>query len=200
MKLLLKLLIFISLFIPTFTFADTPNFPDFPMSFWGTATLNNSALPSGTIIQAYCSDNLVGQVTTKEIGIYGYSDSAKQKLLVSGCSGTIVFKTGDAQIQYVDGFGAGETKNFNLNFTTSSNGGGSSSSGGGGGGGGGVSPSSTPNIQTTGDINNDGKINILDFSVIMSEWGQVGTTLSSDMNRDGKIDIFDFSILMANWN
>jgi len=33
----------------------------------------------------------------------------------------------------------------------------------------------------------------------MSQWGQVGFLLSADLNKDGVVDELDFSILMANW-
>ena len=56
-----------------------------------------------------------------------------------------------------------------------------------------------PAAPSNGDITKDGKIDIMDFSVMMSQWGKTGTGLSADLNNDGKIDIFDFSMLMANW-
>ena len=51
----------------------------------------------------------------------------------------------------------------------------------------------------SGDINGDGGVDELDFSIMMSQWGQTGITLSADLNHDGVIDELDFSILMANW-
>jgi len=64
-----------------------------------------------------------------------------------------------------------------------------------GGGGGNTTP--TP---ISGDINNDNKVDILDFSVMMAQWGQTGSGLSADFNQDGVVNILDFSLLMANWN
>jgi len=73
--------------------------------------------------------------------------------------------------------------------------GGSSSSGGGGGG-----SSYTP-AQSSGksDMNNDGKVNILDFVTLMADWGKTGSGITADVNSDGKVDIMDFVSLMANW-
>jgi hypothetical protein len=48
-------------------------------------------------------------------------------------------------------------------------------------------------------MNHDGTVDELDFSIMMSEWGQTGTNLSADLNKDGVVDELDFSILMANW-
>jgi len=202
MKFIIKLFI-IPLLIacPTLAVA-ADSFPSFPMAFWGTATLNGQPLLANIKIQAYCATNLIGEVVMQENGIYGYADSSKMKLLVSDCNQNIVFKyspNGASEIQYAEGFVAGKTVNKDLNFTTTQ----TNTGGGGGGGGGGGSSSPIPNTQTTlatGDINNDGKINIFDFSVMMEQWGQTGSELSTDLNNDGKVDIFDFSILMANWN
>jgi len=52
-----------------------------------------------------------------------------------------------------------------------------------------------------GDINCDGKINLVDFS-IMAFWYKKtpsGTGLKADLNGDKKVDLIDFSILVFNW-
>ena len=67
---------------------------------------------------------------------------------------------------------------------------------GGGGGGGGSFVSKTCKVA---DINCDGSIEELDFSIMMSQWGQTGSALTADLNHDGIVDELDFSILMANW-
>ena len=126
MKLITKLFIFALLIAcPTFALADN-SFPSFPMAFWGTATLDGQPLASGTQIEAFCNNSLVGSVTMTESGIYGYIDSTKNKLLVSGCSGNILFEylpsgtttplIGGNQIQYTTGFQSGTTVNQNLAF------------------------------------------------------------------------------------
>ncbi len=51
-----------------------------------------------------------------------------------------------------------------------------------------------------GDVNGDGKVDILDLSIMASHWGQSGMTLAQgDLSGDGKVDIFDLSILGSNW-
>ena len=72
--IILKFLIigFILLF-PAVSLAQD-SFPSFPMAFWGTATINGQPLSSGTKIKAFCSSDLIGEVTMLESGIYGYAD------------------------------------------------------------------------------------------------------------------------------
>lgn len=72
-----------------------------------------------------------------------------------------------------------------------------SSGGGGGGGGGGGSSTPTPK---PGDTNNDGKIDLLDFNLLMVNWGKpVSGAANGDLTNDGKVDIFDFTMLMIDW-
>ena len=60
-----------------------------------------------------------------------------------------------------------------------------------------------PKNQNTsvGDLNADGRINLVDFSV-MAYWYTrplVGTGTSADLNHDGTVDLVDFSILVSHW-
>jgi len=124
-KLLFLTLVFLSL--PIFCLADN-TFPSFPMAFWGNATINGELLPAGTTIRAYCNNNLIGEVTMVEDGIYGYIESTKNKLLVSSCDNDIPFKylllgseenlTGGIEIKHTEGFISGATINKDLNFIT----------------------------------------------------------------------------------
>jgi hypothetical protein len=52
-------------------------------------------------------------------------------------------------------------------------------------------------IWITGDANGDGKVNILDASVIGLKWGT--TEPCADLNNDGKVNIIDASIIGLNW-
>jgi len=74
--------------------------------------------------------------------------------------------------------------------------------GGGGGGGGATTPVTTTSALSSAaqkvDANKDGKIDVLDFALLMSNWGKTGSNIS-DINSDSKIDIFDFALLMASW-
>lgn len=49
------------------------------------------------------------------------------------------------------------------------------------------------------DVNDDEKINILDFNVLMTNWGVTITGNIADFNDDGVVDIFDFNLLMIHW-
>ncbi len=48
-----------------------------------------------------------------------------------------------------------------------------------------------------GDINGDGKVNLVDFSIMLSAWGS--DEPSADLNSDGIVNLADFSILLFNW-
>jgi hypothetical protein len=63
---------------------------------------------------------------------------------------------------------------------------------GGSGSGGGSGP-------ITGDLNNDGTVNIFDLSILLSHWQQSGTGITGDLNNDGTVNIFDLSILLGQW-
>ncbi len=157
----LSLLILGFSLLPVLTLADTA-FPSFPMAFWGNATLNDLPIPVGTTIRSYCDDNLIGEITMIEGGIYGYDEATRNKLLVSNCESDIVFKylpqgtteslTGSSEVKYTDGFVSGTTVHKDLNFTIitpPSTDGGTS---GGVGGGGGYTPPATTQEAVDGEV------------------------------------------------
>ena len=47
------------------------------------------------------------------------------------------------------------------------------------------------------DINSDGRINLVDFSIFLLSWNSSNAT--SDFNADGAVNLADFSILLFNW-
>jgi len=50
------------------------------------------------------------------------------------------------------------------------------------------------------DLNFDGKVNIIDFSILLYFWGQSSPqNPCADINFDGLVNIFDFSIMMYWW-
>jgi hypothetical protein len=136
------------LIAPSLVLADD-SFPSFPMSFYGSAKLDNANLPVGSKVQAFAGNLLVGEVTLSEAGIYGYDNPTKSRLTVGEYSGSsLVFKyllpgataalTGNSLNGYSDIFDPGKTQMIDLSFTSvlaspvnQSTGG---SSGGGGGG------------------------------------------------------------------
>jgi hypothetical protein len=48
-----------------------------------------------------------------------------------------------------------------------------------------------------GDSNGDGKVNLVDFSIMLSSWGTNDERV--DLNKDGTVNLADFSILLFNW-
>ncbi|MCK4454215.1 hypothetical protein KAU51_02615 [Candidatus Parcubacteria bacterium] len=48
------------------------------------------------------------------------------------------------------------------------------------------------------DITNDEKVNLVDFSILLYNWG-VAKNPSADFNNDGKVNLVDFSIMMYYW-
>jgi hypothetical protein len=51
------------------------------------------------------------------------------------------------------------------------------------------------------DINGDGKVDIFDYNILISDFGKTGVAefVKSDINKDGKVDIFDYNILISNF-
>jgi hypothetical protein len=50
-----------------------------------------------------------------------------------------------------------------------------------------------------GDLNGDGKVDIFDYTIFISNFGKTGSGLASDLNKDGKVDIFDYTIFSQNF-
>ncbi len=50
-----------------------------------------------------------------------------------------------------------------------------------------------------GDVNNDGKVDIFDFNMLMVNWGDHSHLVLADFNKDYRVDIFDFNILIRHW-
>ncbi len=48
------------------------------------------------------------------------------------------------------------------------------------------------------DINRDNKVNLIDFSILLYNWGKPKNS-AADLNRDGKVNLTDFSIMMYRW-
>ena len=48
-----------------------------------------------------------------------------------------------------------------------------------------------------GDLNADGAVNSLDWSIMNAQWGGDGT---ADLNGDGSVNSLDFSILSGSWS
>ncbi len=49
------------------------------------------------------------------------------------------------------------------------------------------------------DINRDGRVDLIDFSILLFNWGPDFVNPRADINQDGMVDIRDFSILLYCW-
>ena len=57
-----------------------------------------------------------------------------------------------------------------------------------------------PVCNKNGDINNDKKVNIVDFSIMLYFWKQSNPSNScADINKDGIVNLFDFSVMLFWW-
>ncbi len=56
-------------------------------------------------------------------------------------------------------------------------------------------------VPQTSDLNRDGKVNLIDFSILLYWWNSNGGASNppADINRDGKVSLTDFSIMIFNW-
>lgn len=50
-----------------------------------------------------------------------------------------------------------------------------------------------------GDINKDGKVNIVDYVILITNWNSISVGNIADLNNDGKVDILDLVVVMVNW-
>ena len=48
-----------------------------------------------------------------------------------------------------------------------------------------------------GDLDNDGRVDGLDLTIILGEWGQQGGV--ADLNKDGVVDGGDLTQLLGRW-
>lgn len=53
------------------------------------------------------------------------------------------------------------------------------------------------NLPKNGDLNGDGKVNLIDFSILLFHWNSDSAV--ADLNSDGKVGLTDFSIQLFNW-
>ncbi len=63
-----------------------------------------------------------------------------------------------------------------------------------------LAPAVPAAYNKNGDINNDKKVNIVDFSIMLYFWKQSSPSNPyADINRDGIVNLFDFSIMLFWW-
>ena len=61
----------------------------------------------------------------------------------------------------------------------------------------GVGENPNPDFKNRADLNRDGKVNLVDFSILLFNWK--GSDAVADINQDGVVNLTDFSIMLANW-
>lgn len=56
-------------------------------------------------------------------------------------------------------------------------------------------------VTTPSDLNRDGRVNLIDFSILIFWWGTDGgdSNPPADINGNGRVGLEDFSILLFNW-
>ncbi len=59
-------------------------------------------------------------------------------------------------------------------------------------------PTSSP-VSVLGDASGDGHVNILDFGIVVSHFGQTGGETLGDVNFDGAVNILDFGIVVSHF-
>jgi hypothetical protein len=61
-------------------------------------------------------------------------------------------------------------------------------------------PELSPNPDAKpGDLDNDNKVGIFDYNILLTDFGKTGTNLIADLDKDGKVGIFDYNILLTNF-
>lgn len=62
-----------------------------------------------------------------------------------------------------------------------------------------TAPAQPPAV--TGDVNGDGTVNILDLSIVLTNWEKTNASLSQgDVTGDGIVNVFDLSTILTNWS
>lgn len=66
--------------------------------------------------------------------------------------------------------------------------------------GGTVNPTTPPTSSKTGDVNNDGQVNIIDIGLIIDFYGQNNpSNQNTDINKDGMVNIVDIGLVIDNY-
>lgn len=61
----------------------------------------------------------------------------------------------------------------------------------------GVGENPNPDFKNRSDLNKDGKVNLVDFSILLFNWKTADDV--ADINQDGTVSLTDFSIMLSNW-
>ena len=194
-------------YILTIIFSLVLVLPVYASEVTGTITTGLSTGVEGTVVEAPTADPDSGVYTsTQNITLLGAAGTLSIHYTTDGsaasCSTGNVYSstievTGSLVIEAISCYPNGAESaiaifGYTINPPTSP----APSGGGGGGGGGGII--ATPSEPT--DFNNDGKVDIFDFNILITNWGSTPvTSADGDANGDGVVDILDFNLLIINW-
>ncbi len=194
--------------LPVAALAQTPQLPHL---FYGGITINGAPAPVGTVVIAKVGGVEKGRVTTTLAGKYGGLGAYDQKLLVQGVvePATITFSVDGRDATPTASFESGKMEKLDLavNFDVPPPPPPPPDGGGGGGGGGSEAvitspiPASplSPAATRSADANRDGRVDILDFNLLMINWGSTSANNPADFNGDGLVNLLDLNSLMVNW-
>jgi hypothetical protein len=192
-------LIFLGFLAPTFVLAQSLSLPH---QFFGSVNFTDGVAPDGLVVEARINDVVVGNSVTAG-GNYGYNPNLLFALDNQGiyAGGIVEFYVDDIKANETADFVNGDSNLVNLTIPTSIPTTPTPTSGGGGGGVYVAPPTSSPlsDAAQKVDVNNDNKIDVLDFNTLMVNWGSASTDNIADFNGDGTVDVFDFNSLMINW-
>jgi len=156
------------------------------------STTTNSITVTWTTDHSATSRVIYDTVSHSTLGSapnYGYANSTTEDSTLVTNHSVVVGGLSSGTTYYLRtvSHGSPETVSNEVSKTTSA-----VSSGGGGGAY--YAPTKKP-----GDINGDGKIDLVDFNLLMVHWGSIISGDIADLNTDGKVDILEFNLLMVNW-
>ncbi len=61
-------------------------------------------------------------------------------------------------------------------------------------------PTNTPiPAGKVGDIDGNGKVDIFDYNILVTNFGKSGSGIQGDIDGNGKVDIFDYNLLVGNF-
>jgi hypothetical protein len=66
-------------------------------------------------------------------------------------------------------------------------------------GGAGCANGRVPLVIVPGDLDQDGDVDIWDYSIVVRDFGQSGPGLQGDANGDGRVDETDYNIVVSNF-
>ncbi len=57
----------------------------------------------------------------------------------------------------------------------------------------------SPSPSKVGDIDNSAKVNILDYNILLSNFGKSGAEIEGHLDNNNVVNIFDYNLLLSNF-